>query len=292
MPSLTELRALIARHSKPDDIFRPLPGLAVASAHEPTQLFAYVVEPVISIVAQGGKHLVSGDSVFDYRAGQYLIVSVDLPVSGHITKATKKEPFLGVAYSLKSQEIAALLSEPGVHRKRQRAAPPNIAVGDLTEELLDPVVRLLRLLDRPQDIPVLAPGIEREILWRLINGAQGAMVRKVGLSDSRMTQINRTVYWIREHYAESLRVQELANLAEMSVTSFHRHFLRVTSLSPLQFQKRIRLQEARSRLLASTQEIAAVAFSVGYGSPSQFSREYRRFFGVPPGHDGLPKTKP
>ena len=141
-------------------------------------------------------------------------------------------------------------------------------MSDLTDDLLEPIVRILRLLDRPEDIPVLAPAIEREILWRLINGEQGAMVRQLGVADSRMTQIGRAIRWVRDHYAETLRIEDLASVAGMSLTSFHRHFVGVTSLSPLQFQKQIRLQEARSRLLSSLQDVAAVGYSVGYDSPS------------------------
>lgn len=157
--------------------------------------------------------------------------------------------------------------ETGAPRKA-KTEPPGIAVSDLTDDLLEPIVRILRLLDRPEDIPVLAPAIEREILWRLINGEQGAMVRQLGVADSRTTQIGRAIRWVRDHYAETLRIEDLASVAGMSLTSFHRHFVGVTSLSPLQFQKQIRLQEARSRLLSSLQDVAAVGYSVGYDSPS------------------------
>jgi AraC-like DNA-binding protein len=159
------------------------------------------------------------------------------------------------------------LLETGAPRKA-KTEPPGIAVSDLTDDLLEPIVRILRLLDRPEDIPVLAPAIEREILWRLINGEQGAMVRQLGVADSRTTQIGRAIRWVRDHYAETLRIEDLASVAGMSLTSFHRHFVGVTSLSPLQFQKQIRLQEARSRLLSSLQDVAAVGYSVGYDSPS------------------------
>jgi transcriptional regulator GlxA family with amidase domain len=138
-------------------------------------------------------------------------------------------------------------------------------------------------VDRPDDVPVLGPAIEREILWRLINSDQGATVRQIGLVDSRISQVARAIRWIRTRYAESLRIEDLAQLAGMSVTSFHRHFRSVTSMTPIQYQKQIRLQEARARLLANRKDVAAVGFAVGYDSPSQFSREYRRQFGAPPG---------
>ena len=276
---------LIARQAEPTQARRPLPNIIVAASNLPTPPSAAMAEPAFGLVAQGAKRVVLGNRVFDYAAGQYLIFSVDLPLSGHVVQANATEAFLGFGLTLKPDAIAALLLETGVPRKA-KAEPPGIAVSDLTDDLLDPIVRLFRLLDRPEDIPVLAPAIEREILWRLVNGEQGAMVRQLGLADSRMTQIGRTIRWIRDHYAEAVRIEDLADIAGMSLASFHRHFLGVTSLSPLQFQKQIRLQEARSRLLLSSQDVAAVGFAVGYDSPSQFSREYRRLFGAPPGQDG------
>jgi AraC-like DNA-binding protein len=160
-----------------------------------------------------------------------------------------------------------------------------IAVSDAGPDLLDPIVRLLRLLDRPDDVPVLGPAIEREILWRLIKGEQGAMVRQLGLADSRLSQISRAVRWIRDHHTAMLRIEDLARVANMSATSFFRHFRAVTSLTPIQYQKQVRLQEARAKLLANPGDMAAVGYAVGYDSPSQFSREYRRLFGAPPGRD-------
>jgi AraC-like DNA-binding protein len=146
---------------------------------------------------------------------------------------------------------------------------------------------LVRLLDRPADLPVLAPMIEREILWRLITGEQGATVRQIGLADSSLAYVSRAIRWIREHYADALRVDDLARLAGMSVSSFHRHFRAITAMTPIQFQKQIRLQEARVLLLARPDDVAGAGFAVGYESPSQFSREYRRFFGAPPGRDAV-----
>ncbi|PLZ00858.1 AraC family transcriptional regulator [Burkholderia sp. WAC0059] len=289
---MSELRALIARHAGPAFAHPALAGVRIAASDAPTPPFGHVAEPAFALVAQGAKRVSLGDRVFDYAAGQYLTFSVDLPLSGHVVAASEATPFLGVSLTLRPERIAALLVEAGAPRPNPRLGAtgagteaPGIAVSELTDDLLDPVVRLLRLLDRPEDIPVLAPAIEREMLWRLVNGEQGPMVRQIGLADSRVAQIGRAIRWIREHYAEPLRIGELAARVGMSVTSFHRHFLRVTTLSPLQFQKQVRLQEARSRLLAS-QDVAAVGFAVGYGSPSQFSREYRRLFGMPPGEDG------
>jgi len=152
-------------------------------------------------------------------------------------------------------------------------------------DLVDCAVRLLRLLDQPRDAPVLRPLVEREILWRLLGGEQGGRVRQIGLADSRLAQVSHAIRHIRERYAQALSVDELAALAAMSVSSFHRHFRAVTAMTPIQFQKQIRLQEARARLLADAGDVAAVGFAVGYESASQFSREYSRMFGAPPGRD-------
>lgn len=251
---------LIARHAGPTRAHRPFPNVMVTASNLPTPSIAhmaepdFMAEPAFGLVAQGAKRVVLANQVFNYAAGQYLIFSVDLPLTGYVVGASTTEPLLGFGLKLKPEAVAALLLETGVPRKA-KTEPPGIAVSDLTDNLVDPIVRLLRLLDRLEDIPVLAPAIEREILWRLINGEQGAMVRQLGLADSRMTQIGRAIRWIRDHYAETIRTEELADIAGMCLTSFHRHFLGVISLSPLQFQKQIRLQEARSRLLSSSQDV-------------------------------------
>ncbi len=174
-------------------------------------------------------------------------------------------------------------------RSRQSGPRPEkggFAVSDAPPELLDPILRLLRLFDRPRDIAVLAPMLEREILWRLLNGEQGWMVRQIGTADSSLSQIARAIRWIRAHFAESFRIEEPAREAHMSVATFYRHFRAVTAMSPLQYRKRIRLQHARARLMADSHDVAGVGFAVGYESPSQFSPEYSRMFGAPPGEDG------
>jgi len=284
MDPLAELRTLIKRHARADMMVQALPGVAVMASDTITEPIYHVYEPTLAVIAQGTKRTVLNDKVFEYRAGQYLVVSVDLPITGHVVEASKREPFLAMGLVLKPANIATLLLETATS-DRTVAEPLGLAISHASPELLDPVVRLLRLLDRPEDILVLAPMIEREILWRLLAGEQGAMVRQIGLADSRLSQISHAIRWIRSHYAETLTTEALAGLVGMSVSSFHRHFRAVTSMSPLQYQKRIRLQEARARLLAESGDVAAVGFEVGYDSPSQFSREYSRLFGAPPGRD-------
>ena len=284
--SLTELQRLIARHGRSDaEPLRDLPHVRLMTAVAPTQPFTHVCEPTFALVARGIKRVGLNRTIFECAAGKYLIIPVDLPMDAHVVEATAQSPFLSFGLQMDPDAIATLLLETGTV-VAQRNDVAGITVSDLTDDLIDAVVRLLRLLDRPADIPVLAPAIEREILWRLINGQQGAMVRQIGLANSRLAQISRAIRWIRAHYAETIRVEQLANTAGMSLTSFHRHFRIITSMTPIQYQKQIRLQAARSRLVSAAEDVAQVGFNVGYDSPSQFSRDYRRLFGRPPGEDG------
>jgi transcriptional regulator GlxA family with amidase domain len=172
------------------------------------------------------------------------------------------------------------------------ANPAGLVISKARPSLLDPIVRLLRLLDAPEDISVIAPMLEREILWRLISSEQGWAVRQIGLADSSVTQISRAIRWMRDHFSEGFGVDDLAGIACMSQPTFYRHFRSVTGMSPIQYQKRIRLQEARARLIAKSADVASVGAAVGYDDPSQFSREYSRMFRVPPSRDVLPQRPP
>lgn len=284
MEPLAELRTLITRHAAATPAPAAPSGIRAMRSDAPTELAHHVLEPTLAVVAQGAKRAVLGDQVFEYSAGQYLVVSVDLPIAGHVSEASHEQPYLAAGFTLKPTTIATLLLEMPAD-DRPASEPAGFGVSDAPAELLEAVVRLLRLLDRPRDAAVLGPMLEREILWRLLNGEQGAMVRQIGLADSRLSQISRAIRWIRAHHAQAVRIEDLAEMAAMSASSFHRHFRAITTMSPLQYQKLIRLQEARARLLAESEDVAAVGFSVGYDSPSQFSREYSRLFGAPPGRD-------
>jgi len=284
MEPIDELRLLIARHAGSAQAPPTASGIRAISVDAPTELAHHVMEPIFAVVAQGAKRAVLGDQVFEYGAGQYLVVSVDLPIAGHVFQASPDEPYLAVGLTLKPTAITSLLLEMA-GSDQATTEPAGFGVSNAPAELLEPVIRMLRLLDRPRDAAVLAPMLEREILWRLLNGEQGAMVRQIGLADSRLSQISRAIRWIRAHHAKPVRIEALAEMVAMSASSFHRHFRAVTTMSPLQYQKLIRLQAARTRLLAESEDIAAVGFSVGYDSPSQFSREYSRLFGAPPGRD-------
>jgi AraC-like DNA-binding protein len=285
------LKELIIRHAGDGLTQTALPGVSLVCSATVTEPLEDVIEPTLSIIAQGAKETELNGRTFTYGPGQFLVVSVELPVIGHVTRATVEEPFLAFVLKLRPERIAALLLETAstaiVSLGAVDAIPAGIAVSDASPALIDAIGRLLALLDAPDDAAALAAGVEREVLWRLVTGPQGTTVRQIGLADSRLAHLARAIRWIRDHFNETLRVDQLAALATMSVTSFHRHFRAVTSMTPIQFQKQIRLREARARLLADPGDITGVGLAVGYDSPSQFSREYRRMFGAPPSRDAL-----
>jgi AraC-like DNA-binding protein len=286
--SLAELRTLIARHARPD-MTTVVDGVLVSKVERPSAPYPSMTGTVLALVAQGAKRLALGDRVYDYRAGQYLVASVDLPVTGHFVDVSPEHPALGFGLVLRSSVVAELLlrAGPADLPPAPGGAPSGIAVSDAPDELVDAAVRMLQLLDQPRDAAILGPLIEREIVWRLLTGEQGATVRQLGLADSSLAHVARAVRWIRDHYAESFRVEDAARVSGMSVSAFYRNFQAVTAMSPIQFQKQIRLQQARLLLATHVHDVTGVSHRVGYDSPSQFSREYRRQFGAPPSRDAL-----
>ncbi|RVW09096.1 AraC family transcriptional regulator [Prescottella agglutinans] len=281
-----ELRTLLARHARPDWT-TSIDGVLISKVDRSDPPAPSMSGTVLAVIAQGAKRLALGDRVYEYGAGQYLVASVDLPVTGQFTRADPEQPALGFGLTLEPSAVAELLLQagPGDIPRDSGCAPSGIAVSDAPPTLLDAVVRLLRLLDEPRDRAALAPLVKREILWRLITGEQGATVRQLGLADSGLTHVSRAVRWIRENYAQPFRVEDVARLSGMSVSAFYRNFQAVTAMSPIQFQKQIRLQEARLLLATHPGDVTGVGRRVGYDNPSQFSREYRRQFGAPPSRD-------
>ncbi len=283
---LDELRALLDRHARPDWT-TAIDGVLISKVDRSDPPSQSMSGTVLAVIAQGGKRLALGDRVYEYGVGQYLVASIDLPVTGHVIDTAPGHPALGFGMTLEPVAIAELLLQagPGDLPRSPVTARPGIAVSDASDELLDAIVRLLRLLDRPRDRKALAPLFKREILWRLMTGEQGDAVRQLGLADSSLGHVTRAVRWIRENYARPFRVEEVAQLSGLSVSAFHRNFQAVTAMSPIQFQKHIRLQAARLLLANNPNDITGVGNRVGYDNPSQFSREYRRQFGVPPSVD-------
>jgi len=289
MEPLAELSQLIARRAPPDPIGTwkdEALGLMCGTASYIPEPTLHVYQPVFALVVQGEKQLVLGNKVFTCGKGTFIVVSVDLPITFQISRATPQEPYMALALTLKPAAVATLLLEAAsVDRFPDEKEAAGLGVSTASTELLEALVRYIRLLDQPRDLSVLGPIAEKEIVWRLLCSEQGYRLRLIGLADSRLSQIGRAMRWMREHYREASSIEELARLSAMSVTSFHRHFRAVALMSPLQYLKQIRLQEARARLLAKADDIVTVGHSVGYDSPSQFSREYKRAYGAPPGQD-------
>jgi AraC-like DNA-binding protein len=286
--SLAELADLLKRHARPD-LTTVMDGVRVCEVDHSSVPLAGMSGTVLAVIARGAKRLALGDRIYEYGAGQYLIASVDLPVTGHFVDVAGGRPGLGFGMTLEPAAIAELLLQAGPADlpRSTGSARPAIAVSDAPDELLDAVVRLLRLLDRPQDQKALTPVYKREILWRLMTGEQGEAVRQLGLADSSLNHITRAVRWIRENYTRPFRVEDVAQLSGMSVSAFYRNFQAVTAMSPIQFQKHIRLQAARLLLATSPNDVTGVGYRVGYDNPSQFSREYRRLFGAAPSLDAV-----
>ena len=280
---MSELCALLERHCQQEFTTTAVPRLNLSRADQPTKPREAIYYPLLCVVAQGRKQVFVGDTVFDYDPSTYLIATVGLPAIGQVTKA----PYLGLTYGLDLEVLASLQLAMPTHAHRRTATSGGLAVNPLDAGLLDPLLRLLRLLDRPEEIPIMGPLIEREIHYRLLLGPQREMLGQLATPTSHLSQIGRAFNFIRQHYNQFLRVDELARLAGMSTPTFHRHFRAVTAMSPLQYQKQIRLQEARRLLQTQSAKANSVAYQVGYESSSQFSREYRRVFGIPPSEDAL-----
>jgi AraC-like DNA-binding protein len=283
---LVELREQIAHHAHGAT---GVDGVRVCAADRPSQPQASASGTSLAVIAQGSKRLAIGDRVYDYGPGQYLIASVDLPVTGHFTSASPDEPALGYGMILRPSVVASLLLEAppnlALPAGRRTAAPPGIGVADASPDLLDAVVRMVRLFDSPGDRHMLAASIEREIVWRLLTGPLADTASQIGRSGCKLTHIGRAARWITDNYNSTFRVEDLARRFSMSPSAFHRNFHAVTALSPIQFQKQIRLQRSRLLLMTGADDVATVGHRVGYDNTSQFSREYRRQFGLPPGRD-------
>jgi AraC-like DNA-binding protein len=279
--TLTELRGIVSRHTPGRYQPSVLPRVALYKDGAAPQPVSGVYQPMMALILSGAKEIAIGDRRLRYDPASYFIATVELPASGCVKLDQPNEQYLAVSLDLDSDRLASVLSEADVPSP---TAEPAFAVNPVTSELLDAWLRLLRLLDAPQDIAVLAPLCEREILYRLLQGPQGAIVRQIARADSRLSQVRRAIALIRDQFDRPLRVEALAEEANMSPASLHRHFRTATAMSPLQYQKSLRLQEAR-RLILAGRDVAAAGFAVGYESASQFSREYARLFGSPPSRD-------
>jgi AraC-like DNA-binding protein len=237
------------------------------------------------LTAQGAKRVVLGDDVYVYDAHHFLITSLDLPAVWQVINASREKPYLGLVLKLDRREMSQLMADSNLPPPRAQQSSRGMATGEVTLPLLTAFQRLIDLLAEPKDIPMLAPIIQREILYRLLVSDQGARLRQVASAGSQSQQIARAIDWLKSHFTGTLRIEDLATQINMSPSSFHHHFRVLTAMSPLQYQKWLRLNEARRLMLTERSDAATAALQVGYESPSQFSREYRRLFGAPPLRD-------
>lgn len=237
------------------------------------------------MIAQGAKRVVLGDDVYVYDSHHFLITSLDLPVVCQVIKASREKPYLGLLLKLDRREMSQLIVDSNLPPPRAQQSSRGMAVGEVTLPLLTVFQRLIDLLAEPKDIPILAPIIQREIVYRLLVGDQGARLRQMASAGSQSQQIGRAIEWLKSHFTQPLRIEDLATQVNMSTSTFHHHFQALTAMSPLQYQKWLRLNEARRLMLTERSDAATAALQVGYESPSQFSREYRRLFGAPPLRD-------
>lgn len=288
MDAIRELASVLDRHTRALGCGlheSAIARMAMIRADYPSEKTPSVYRPCVCIIAQGAKRSIAGDSVLSYGAGSYLTVSVDVPVVAEIVTASEAEPYLCLKIDLDLGQLSDLAIESGLVSRADEEPVFGLAVSVLSREMLDATRRLVGLLDKPEAIPALAPIYERELLYFLLTGPQGPRLRQIAHAESRAGQIVKAIRWINARFREPISVEDAAAEAGMSASSFHQHFKAVTALSPLQYQKQLRLQEARRLMVSAGSDAASAGFAVGYASAQQFSREYARLFGAPPQRD-------
>lgn len=272
------------RHAPPGLTITRIPRVDICVGQGSTDKTPCLYRSMICFILQGSKRVAINDHLLSYDSEQYLISALDLPLIGQILDTDEGQPYVAVSLVLDPAILAQLaVTIPAVSESEQKGM--GITINPMTSSLRDTLLRLLSLLDTPADIPVLGPMVERELLYRLLQGPQGRLLRQIAQPDGALGSIRRAVAWIRDNYSVRLRIEALCDASGMSRASLHRHFRSMTGLSPVQYQKQLRLQEARQLLLAGEHRASDVAYAVGYESASQFSREYLRQFGTPPARD-------
>jgi AraC-like DNA-binding protein len=279
------VQAIGSRVQAPGDCPMPIPGLGFYRRDQPAQPVVCMVEPCIVLVAQGEKRLWVGGEGYLYDTSRFLVTSLDIPANSEVIAASPEQPCLGLTFKLDLRILAELIAQSELPPTRDRAELKGVGIGAVTEGMLASFARLVALLDEPEAIPVLAPLIQREIHYRLLKSDQASRLRRICAVDGQGYRIAKAIDWLKLNYGATLRVDELAARVQMSAATFHHHFRQLTAMSPLQYQKWLRLNEARRLMLNEHQDVSGAAFKVGYESPSQFSREYARLFGVPPKRD-------
>lgn len=280
-----ELVERMTRAISNDELKEVYPNIFLARSSKLTERLHSVFRPAFCIIAQGSKQVLLGDELFRYDSGKYLISTVDLPIVSHVAEASEEKPYLSFKISLDPAIVASVMMESGIEFKKTGANIKAMDVSPIDADLLDAVVRLSRLLDTPDEMQILAPLIIREVIFRLLKGNQGVRLGHLIAAAGDTRRISKAIGHLRENIAEPLRIEEIARELGMSVSGFHHHFKSVTAMSPLQFQKQIRLQEARRLMLGEDFDAASAGFRVGYDDPSYFSRDYKKLFGAPPQRD-------
>ncbi|MGB8262157.1 MAG: AraC family transcriptional regulator [Terracidiphilus sp.] len=281
-----ELARKIETHAHGEEpVATAVPGLIVSRKTAPTECYTAAYEPELVVFAQGEKRIVVGGTTHVCDGSNFLLTSIDLPVVGQITGASPEAPYLAMVLKLEMPVVREILSQDEFHTSEVSSGARGLAVGKATPELLTSCCRLLDLLDTPRDIPFLGALMQREIVYRVLRGPLGKHLRSIATLGEQSNRTAKAVSWLKANYSKPLRVEELASVAQMGVSTFHHHFRSLTAMSPLQYQKRLRLHQARVRMMAEGMDAASAAFEVGYESASQFNREYRRLFGQPPMRD-------
>ncbi|WP_075291420.1 AraC family transcriptional regulator [Pararhizobium arenae] len=281
-----ELIDLIASYATEDgEHLTPIKGLMINRLSTVGMPVCSAFKASFGLVAQGTKEVVLGNEIYRYGGSDFLLTSLDLPVTSRVVDATLEKPYLSVGFEIDFGKVASLVQTLGPAPAEVETSERGMVVSQVTEELVDAIIRLLRLLERPQEAAMMAPLLEQEILYRLLAGPQGARLRRMAVTESQSHQISKACAWLKEYYALPLRIEELAHRVSMSVSSLHHHFKAVTAMSPMQYQKRLRLQEARRLMLEEKLDAGSAGHQVGYESQSQFSREYARQYGEPPLRD-------
>lgn len=260
-------------------------GLSLHRRAAPTAPCSATYEPGVTVIAQGRKRVDLGPTTFIYGESRYLLTSLDLPIVSQIIEASEAVPCLAMSLKLEMPLIRELLAQGEIPRDELPVEHPAMVTGEATVEFLGACCRLLDLLDTPADIPFLGPLIQREIIYRILRGPEGARLRAIATVGDQSHRTAKVIAWLRTNYRKPLRVEELAQIAGMGVSTLHHHFRAMTAMSPLQYQKQLRLQAARGRMLTEGIDAASAAYEVGYESASQFNREYSRLFGQPPMRD-------
>ena len=263
----------------------PITGLTLNRWETPTQASSNMLDASLCLIAQGKKQVILGEETYTYDAEHFLFTAIDLPVISQIIQASPEHPYLGILLKLDPYVLAQLMLEAHVPFKHSTTDKKGLAVGELTHELTDAFVRLLELMQTPNDIQILSPLIIKEILYRLLMSPQGDRLKRIAATGTNGHRIVKAIEWLKYNFSKPLSIDDLANSMGMSSSSFHQHFRDITSMSPLQHQKRIRLTEARRLLITEDLDVSSTSIQVGYESLSQFSREYKRFFGLSPSED-------